>query len=150
MKAHIGADAESGLVHTVRTTSGIVHDVTEGNSLLHADETVAFGDEGYLGVDKRADAKANVAWHIAMGPGKRCALDKGNQADALIDQVEKLKAGIRAKMEHSFRVIKRQLGFIKVRYKGLKKNAAQLVTLFALSNLWMVRGQLMGAQEAKA
>jgi transposase, IS5 family len=150
MKAHIGADAESGLVHTVRATSGNVHDVTEGNSLLHGEETVAFGDAGYRGVDKRADAKANVAWHIAMGPGKRRALDKDNQADALIDQAEKLKAGIRAKVEHPFRVIKRQFGFIKVRYKGLKKNAAQLITLFALSNLWMVRGQLMGAQEAKA
>ena len=143
MKAHIGADAESGLVHTVRATSGNVHDVTEGNSLLHGEETVAFGDAGYQGVDKRADAKAEVAWHIAMGPAKRCALDKDNQADALIDQAEKLKAGIRAKVEHPFRVIKRQFGFIKVRYKGLKKNAAQLMTLFALSNLWMVRGQLM-------
>ena len=149
MKAHIGADAESGLVHSVRATSGNVHDVTEGNSLLHGEETVAFGDAGYRGVDKRADAKAQVAWHIAMGPGKRRALDKDNQAVALIVQAEKLKAGIRAKVEHPFRVIKRQFGFIKVRYKGLKKNAAQLMTLFALSNLWMVRGQLMQAQGAK-
>ena len=149
MKAHIGADAESGLVHTVRATSGNVHDVTEGNSLLHGKETVAFGDAGYQGVDKRPDAKAQVAWHIAMGPGKRRALDKDNQADALIDQAEKLKAGIRAKVEHPFRVIKRQFGFIKARYKGLKKNAAQLMTLFALSNLWMVRAQLMPAQGAK-
>ena len=149
MKAHIGADAESGLVHTVRATSGNVHDVTEGNSLLHGKETVAFGDAGYQGVDKRADAKAAVAWHIAMGPGKRRALDKDNQADALMDQAEKLKAGIRAKVEHPFRVIKRQFGFMKVRYKGLKKNAAQLMTLFALSNLWMVRGQLMPTTGAK-
>ena len=123
MKAHIGADAESGLAHAVRATSGNVHDVTEGNSLLHGEETVAFGDAGYQGVD--------------------------NQADALIDQAEKLKAGIRAKVEHPFRVIKRQFGFIKVRYKGLKKNAAQLMTLFALSNLWMVRGQLIAAKAAK-
>ena len=149
MKAHIGADAESGLVHSVRATSGNVHDVTEGNSLLHGEETVAFGDAGYQGVDKRPDAKAEVAWHIAMGPGKRRALDKDNQADALIDQAEKLKAGIRAKVEHPFRVIKRQFGFIKVRYKGLKKNAAQLMTLFALSNLWMVRGHLMPAMGVK-
>ena len=118
----------------------------QGNSLLHGDETVAFGDAGYQGVDKRADAGAEVAWHIAMGPGKRRALDKDNPADVLIDQAEKLKAGIRAKVEHPFRVIKRQFGFIKVRYKGLKKNAAQLMTLFALFNLWMVRGQLMPAQ----
>ena len=145
MKAHIGVDAESGLVHTVRATSGNVHDIIEGNSLLHGGEAVAFGDAGYQGVDKRPDAKATVAWHIAMGPGKRRALDKDEQVDALIDQAEKLKAGIRAKVEHPFRVIKRQFGFIKVRYKGLKKNAAQLMTLFALSNLWMVRSKLAGA-----
>ena len=146
MKAHIGADADSGLVHSVRGTSGHVSDVTEGNSLLHGQESVAFGDAGYQGIDKRADARADVTWHVAMRPGKRRALDKANAADALIDQEEKLKAGVRAKVEHPFRVIKRQFGFIKVRYRGLKKNTAQLVTLFALSNLWMVRSKLMQVQ----
>lgn len=58
----------------------------------------------------------------------------------------KIKVGILAKVEHSFRVIKRQFGYVKVRYRGLKKYTAQLVALFALSNLWMVRGKLMGAQ----
>ncbi len=146
MKAHIGADANSGLVHAVRGTSGNVHDVTEGNSLLHGEEVLAFGDAGYQGIEKRPDAKADVTWHIAMRPGKRRALNLDNAADVLIDQAEKIKAGILAKVEHPFRVIKRQFGFVKVRYRGLKKNTAQLVTLFALSNLWMVRGKLMGAQ----
>ena len=147
MKAHIGADAESGLVHTVVGTSGNVHDVTQGNSLLHGQESVAFGDAGYQGVEKRADANinTNIQWHIAMRPGKRKALNKDNEADALIDKAEKLKAGIRAKVEHPFRVIKRQFGFVKVRYRGLKKNTQQLITLFALSNLWMVRSKLIGA-----
>lgn len=144
MKAHIGADAESGLVHTVVGTSGNVHDVTQGNSLLQGQESLAFGDAGYQGVEKRADAKSGIQWHIAMRPGKRKALNKDNEADALIDKAEKLKAGIRAKVEHPFRVIKRQFGFVKVRYRGLKKNTAQLITLFALSNLWMVRGKLIG------
>ena len=146
MKAHIGADAQSGLVHSVRGTSGHVSDVVEGNSLLHGQESVAFGDAGYQGIDKRADARAEVTWHVAMRPGKRRALDKANAADVLIDQLEKLKAGVRAKVEHPFRVIKRQFGFIKVRYRGLKKNTAQLVTLFALSNLWMARSKLMQVQ----
>ena len=146
MKAHIGADADSGLVHTVRGTWGNVHDVTEGNSLLHGQEVMGFGDAGYQGVDKRPDAKQGVKWHIAMRPGKRRALNRDNAADALIDQAERLKAGIRAKVEHPFRVIKRQFGYVKVRYRGLKKNTAQLVTLFALSNLWMVRGKLMEMQ----
>ena len=146
MKAHIGADAESGMVHTVVGTSGNVHDVTQGNHLLHGQESVAFGDAGYQGIEKRADAKPDIQWHIAMRPGKRKALNKDNEADALTDKAEKLKAGIRAKVEHPFRVIKRQFGYVKVRYRGLKKNTAQLITLFALSNLWMVRGKLIGAR----
>jgi IS5 family transposase len=144
MKAHIGVDAESGLVHTVRGTSGHVSDIAEANSLLHGQESIAFGDAGYQGVEKRPDANADVTWHVAMRPGKRKALNKENEAEAMIDKAEKLKAGIRAKVEHPFRVIKRQFGYVKVRYLGLKKNTAQLFTLFALSNLWMVRGKLMG------
>ncbi|PYE73764.1 DDE family transposase [Xylophilus ampelinus] len=78
-----------------------------------------------------------------LRPGKRKALDKTRPVDALVVRLEKLKAGIRAKVEHPFRVIKRQFGHVKVRYRGLKKNTAQLLTLFALSNLWMVRGKLL-------
>lgn len=68
----------------------------------------------------------------------------------MIDKAEKLKAGIRAKVEDPFRVIKRQLGFVKVRHRGLKKNTAQFFTFFALSNLWMVRGHVDGSQDMSA
>ena len=81
-----------------------------------------------------------------MRPGKRRALDKSNPVDQLTDKIEKAKASIRAKVEHPFRVIKRQFGYLKTRYRGLKKNTAQLVTLFALSNFWMVRGKLQEAR----
>ncbi|KGW18154.1 transposase DDE domain protein [Burkholderia pseudomallei ABCPW 1] len=145
MKAHIGVDAESGLVHTVRGTSGNVNDVLEANSLLHGEETDAFGDAGYQGVHKRPDVRAGVSWHVAMKPGRRRTLDKSKPLDALIDQIERIKAGIRAKVEHPFRVIKRQFGYTMVRYRGLRKNTAQLVTLFVLSNLWMARGKLLAA-----
>lgn len=141
-KAHIGVDADSGLVHSVRGTDGHV----SGNALLHGQEAVAFSDAGYQGIEKRPNAKPEVDWHIAMRPGKRRALDKNDNADALIDQAEKLKAAVRAKVEHPFRVIKRQFGFVKVLYRGLKKNTAQLLTRFALSNLRMVRGKLIGAR----
>jgi IS5 family transposase len=114
--------------------------------VLHGQEKLGFGDAGYQGIEKRPDAKAGVIWQIAMRPGKRKKLDKANAADALLDQVEKLKAGVRAKVEHPFRVIKCQFGHVKVRYWGLKKNTAQLFTLFALANLWMVRGKLMEMQ----
>ena len=81
-----------------------------------------------------------------MRPGKRRALDKHSSWGGLLDKAEKLKASVRAKVEHPFRVVKCQFGFTKVRYKGLAKNTAQLFTLFALSNLWMARRQLMGGQ----
>jgi IS5 family transposase len=143
MKAHIGADADSGLVHTVVGTAANAADVTEANRLLHGQEQAAHGDAGYQGAHKRPDARAGVVWHVAMRHGQRKALDAATSAaDALIEQVEHLKASVRAKVEHPFRVIKRQFGYVKVRYRGLKKNTAQLLTLFALSNLWMVRRQL--------
>ena len=143
MKAHIGVDAESGLVHTVRGTAANVNDVVEANSLLHGQETDVFADAGHQGAAKRPDAKDDVNWHVAMRPGKRRALDKTKTIDKLIDQVERIKASVRAKVEHPFRVIKQQFGHVKVRYRGLKKNTAQLRTLFALSNLWMARAKLL-------
>ncbi len=145
MKAHIGVDADSGLVHTVRGTSGNVNDVVEANSLLHGQEMDVFADAGYQGAHKRPDAKDDVQWHVAMRPGLRKLLDKADPMDALTDQVERIKASIRAKVEHPFRVIKCQFGHVKVRYRGLAKNTAQLHTLFALANLWMVRKRLMGS-----
>ena len=144
MKAHIGVDAQSGLVHTVKGTAANVNDVIEANGLLHGHETNAFGDAGYQGAHKRPDAKDGVTWHVAMRPGKRKALDKSTKLGALTDEIERLKASIRAKVEHPFRVIKRQFGFTKVRYRGLKKNTAQITTLFALANLWAARCELMG------
>ena len=141
MKAHIGVDADSGLVHTVIGTAANVNDVTQGHALLHGKEEVVFGDAGYQGADKRPEA-TGVAWQLAMRPGKRKAI-KHTPWGHLLDQAERLKASIRAKVEHPFRVIKRQFGHVKVRYRGLKKNTAQLYTLFALSNLWMVRRALL-------
>ena len=142
MKAHIGVDADSGLVHTVIGTAANVNDVTQGHGLLHGEETDVFADAGCQGAMKRPEA-TGVAWHVAMRPGKRRVLDKNRDSHRLIEQFEKIKAGIRAKVEHPFRVIKCQFGFVKVRYKGLAKNTAQLVTLFALSNLWMARKRLI-------
>jgi IS5 family transposase len=143
MKAHIGVDADSGLVHTVRGTAANVSDVTEANSLLHGEEREVFGDAGYQGVEKRPDANPDVKWHVAMRHGKRRVLDKTRPIDALLDEMEHLKAQIRARVEHPFRLLKRQFGYVKVRYRGLKKNAAQITTLLALGNLWMARHKLL-------
>lgn len=142
MKAHIGADAESGLVPSVATTAANAHDITQAHALLHGEETDIFADSGYRGVEKREEVQAehpDVSWHVAMMPGKRRVLDKIRPMGAVLEQLEKTKASIRAKVEHPFRVIKRQFGYVKVKYRGLAKNTAKLVTLFALSNLWMAR-----------
>jgi len=141
MKAHIGVDADSGLVHSVIGTAANVDDVTQGHGLLHGQEAVVFADAGYQGADKSPEA-TGVDWQVAMRPGKRRALAETGWG-ALLEQAEKLKASVRAKVEHPFRVIKRQFGHVKVRYSGLAKNTVQLFTLFALSNLWMVRKRLL-------
>jgi IS5 family transposase len=146
MKAHIGVDADSGLVHTVIGTAANVGDVTQGHALLHGQEQVVFADAGYQGAPKRDEA-TGVHWHIAMRPGKR-KQQKHTPWGALAEQAEKLKASVRAKVEHPFRVIKRQFGHTKVRYRGLKKNTAQLLTLFALSNIWMARKTLLQRAQA--
>ena len=106
---------------------------------------MVFGDADSQAINRCPDTNAVVTWHVAMRPGKRRAHNKASVADAFLEQIEKLKAGVRTKIEHSFKVIKRQFGFVKARYRGLKKNTAQLNTLFAISILWMVRGKLMRA-----
>jgi transposase, IS5 family len=145
MKAHIGVDAESGLVHTVIGTAANVNDVTQAGALLHGQETAAFGDAGYRGVDKRPEAQGPT-WFVAMQPGKRKALDTTKKWARLLEKAEQIKASVRAKVEHPFRVVKQQFGHTKVRYRGLAKNTARLTMLFALSNLWMARRQVLGAR----
>jgi IS5 family transposase len=113
-------------------------------ALVHGQESDVFADAGYQGVSKREETQhVEANWHVAMRPGKRKALDKATPMGAVLDKLEHVKASIRAKVEHPFRVIKRQFGHAKVRYRGLAKNTAQLHTLFALSNLWMVRRTLL-------
>ena len=116
MKAHIGVDADSGLVHTVVGTAANVNDVTQASALVHGEESDVFADAGYQGVAKREETQGIEAnWHVAMRPGKRRVLDKATPMGRVLDELEHVKARIRAKVEHPFRVIKRQFGFVKVR-----------------------------------
>ena len=131
-------------MHTLVGTAANVNDVAQAHALVHGKEADVFGDAGYQGVDKREEVqKLKIRWHVALRPGKRRALDKATVLGKLVDELERVKARIRARAEHPFRVIKRQFGHLKVRYRGLMKNTQQLHTLFALSNLWMARGQLL-------
>ena len=141
MKAHIGVDVDSGLVHTVTTTPANESDVAQVADLLHGKEEVVHADAGYTGAEKRVKRK-RIKWHIAA---KRSVVKKIKRANLkrATEKLETLKAKLRARVEHPFRVVKRQFGFMKVRFKGLAKNTAQVITLFALSNLWMARKQLL-------
>jgi IS5 family transposase len=142
MKAHIGVDADSGLTHTVVTTAANASDVTQAHALLHGDETTAFGDAGYQGVEKREENQnSTVTWHVALRPGKRRALPDTENGQ-LREQIEKLKASVRAKVEHPFHIVKNIFGHKKARYRGLAKNAAQLLTLFGLANLLIAKRRL--------
>lgn len=150
MKAHIGVDANSGLVHTVVGTAGNVSDITQAQALLHGEETDVFGDAGYQGIEKREEnLETPVNWHIAMRPGKRRALDKSPQGE-LMEKLEQAKASIRAKVEHPFHIIKNLFRHRKTRYKGLAKNTAQLFTLFGFANLMLARRWLLAADSQVA
>ena len=142
MKAHIGADAESGLTHTLVTTPANTHDVTQAHALLHGEERMAWGDAGYQGVEKReGNRHREVQWEVAMRPGKRRALPP-TEIGRLQDKLEQLKASVRAKVEHPFHIVKNILQLKKVRYRGLAKNTAQLFTLFGLANLLIAKRRL--------
>jgi len=145
MKAHIGADRDSGLVHTVVGTAANVSDVTVGNALLHGEETDVFADAGYQGADKRDDA-TGANWHVAMKPSVRKKWKKQPRIGKLLDFVERVKAAVRAKVEHPFHIVKNRFGLKKVRYRGLTKNTAQLFTLFGLANLLIAKRQLFDLQ----
>jgi IS5 family transposase len=142
LKAHIGVDRHSGLVHTVKSTAANEADVTHAADLLHGEETRVFADAGYTGAQKRVgDLDREIDWHVAEKRGRVKALNEGDYKDAVV-YLERLRASVRARVEHPFRVIKRQFGYMKVRYRGLAKNGSQVETLFALSNLWMARHKL--------
>ncbi len=144
MKAHIGANAKSGLVHSIVGTATNMADVTQVDQLLHGAENVVCADTGYTGMEKRPEHEGRaVIWQIAARRSTYKHMSKRSALYKALRKIEKAKAQVRAKVEHPFRVIKRQFGYTKVRFRGLAKNTAQLVTLFALSNLWMARRQLL-------
>jgi IS5 family transposase len=149
MKAHVGVDAASGLVHTVVGTAGNVADVTQAHALLHGDESAAFGDAGYQGVEKRLENIGKpVTWHVAMKRSKRKALPT-NKLGRMREKLEHLKASVRAKVEHPFHVIKNLFRHRKTRYRGLAKNTAQLFTLFAFANL-VLAGRRFNITESRS
>lgn len=138
MKAHVGVDADSGTAHSLKTSTAKVHDSQVWDELLHGEETSVWADKGYVSAEREVAFK---------GPGKVWGVmrkaPKGSPLHPLDAQINRVIAMVRAKVEHPFRVIKRQFGHVKTRYRGLAKNRAQLFTLFALGNLFLVRRRLL-------
>ena len=142
MRCHIGVDAASGLVHSVVSTAANVHELNTAAERLHGEEKVVYGDSGHLGIEKRGEFENSPCqFRIAMRPGQRRALPATPEG-WLEDLFETAKAHLRAKVEHPFRVIKRQFGFQKTCYRGIKKNDHKLKMLFALANLYKVRQRI--------
>ncbi len=138
IKAHIGVDLHTGLVHAVVGTAANVANVTQVGKLLHGKEDPVFGDAGYQGVHKCTERTGrNVQWFVVIRPSKIAQMKHG--VARVQRDIEHLKARLRTKVEHSFRVIERQSGYTKTRCRGLAKTTTQLKVLFALSNLWMAR-----------
>ena len=139
MKAHIGVDAKSGLTHSLVTTAANEHDLNQLGNLLHGEEQFVSADAGYQGAPQREElAEVDVDWLIAERPGKVKTLKQNPRKNKTAINIEYMKASIRARVEHPFRIIKRQFGFVKARYKGLLKNDNQLAMLFTLANLFRV------------
>ena len=142
MKAHIGVDVASGLVHTVKGTAANEADITQTAALLHGEEEDVFGDAGYTGADKRPELEdRDVSWNIAIKRSIIKALPKALRE--LAEPVERALSQVRAVVEHPFHIVKNRFRHKKLRYRGLKKNTAQLHTLFALANLVIVKKTLL-------
>ncbi|GHK91156.1 IS5 family transposase [Escherichia coli] len=145
MKAHIGVDDESGLVHSVVGTAATVADVTRSTSCCTATRTSSAPMPATPASKSAEHADREVIWQVAARRSTYKMLDKRSALYKAKRKIEKAKAQVRAKVEPPFRVIKRQFGYTKVRFRGLVRNTAQLVTLFALSNLWMARRHLLAS-----
>lgn len=138
MKAHVGVDLDSGVVHTLEASTAKVHDSRKFDDLLHGDERVVFGDKGYVSAEREEAFRARgKVWGVMR------KAPKGGRLHPIDERINRIVASLRARVEHPFRVLKCQFGYRKTRYRGLAKNQAQLFSLFGLGNLFLVRRRLM-------
>src|ERR1700704_1988340 len=140
MKAHVGVDAKSGLVHTAGVTTGSVHDAKVMDRLIREDDRAVYGDKGYANDKKQRRAKAaGVLWAV------KAKAKPGRPLSAAQRRRNRRFGKVRAKVEHVFRVLKCQFGYRRVRYRGIAKNGAQVFALLALANLYLARRTLASA-----
>ena len=143
MKAHIGVDAKSKLIHSVAATAANVHDKHLLGQLLHGEETRVFGDAAYSGqAEAIREAAPKAKDFTNQRPYRNRPLTPRER------RKNRRKSKVRAKVEHAFLVIKRIFGFAKVRYRGLGKNANRLFVTCALANLYLLRRRLLPSRAA--
>lgn len=148
-KAHVGADRESGIVHTLKVTSANEHDVTVIHELIQGEEETVHGDSGYLGAEKRPETiKKNkngkkIKYEINRRPSSIKKLSKSGQYAA--KKREHQKSSIRSKVEHIFGIVKNLFRYKKTRYRGLRKQTAKLNMMFALANLYLAERKSLTA-----
>ena len=141
MKVHAGVDAGTGYVHTITGTAANVHDVAETANLIREDDHVVYGDSGYLGAPERPEIKDNdrlskVEFRVNKRPSSLKMSDNFNGIN-WDKQMEHDKSSVRSKVEHPFLIVKKQLGYAKVVYRGIAKNMNRFNVLFASANLIM-------------
>ncbi len=143
MKAHVGVDSKTKIIHTAVATAANVADATVLPDLLHGEETRVWGDQAYRG-------QTEVIHQCA--PQAQDCTHRRYRYKNWIDEVERAKnrtkSTVRSKVEHVFGVMKLKFGFVKVRYRGLKKNANRLFATCALVNLFTVRKKLLARATA--
>src|ERR1700694_2010141 len=141
MKAHVGVDSKTKIIHTAVATAANVADSAVLPDLLHGDETKVWGDQAYRG-------QSEVIREVA--PLAQDMTNKRHRYKNRVDEVQRTKnrnkSRVRSKVEHVFAVIKLKFGYVKVRYRGIKKNANQVFALCALSNLFLSRQRLLSTQ----
>lgn len=138
MKAHIGVDSRTKVIHAVVATAANVHDSTCLPELLHGEETKVWGDSAYQGQGEVLRGYAPKAQDLTNRRYRR-----RGEVDAVARAKNRTKSSVRAKVEHAFLVIKRIFGFTQTRYRGLEKNAHRLFVTCALANLYLVRRRLL-------
>jgi transposase, IS5 family len=143
MKAHVGIDSRIKIIHAVVATAANVADSAVLPDLLHGKETRVWGDQAYRG------QSAVIKQHA---PNATDFTNRRYRHRGVVDEVERAKnrtkSKVRAKVEHTIGVIKRVFGFVKVRYRGLDKNAHRLFVTCALANLFIARRHLLRCQGA--
>lgn len=143
MKAHVGVDKKTKLIHSVAATPANMADGNMVSELLHGGETHVWGDAAYSGRTERINAKAPKAKDYTQRRGR------GYRYLSEYDRfINRARSRIRARVEHTIGVIKRVFGFAKVRYRGIAKNANRLFVTCALANLFIARHHLFRVQRA--